>query len=439
MSKERPDLNDTLRAEGVDAVRARFDAATKLKPRASRPKDYDTQTGTTGNDSEGTAFGYSWHWTWHGEVNPVEARKALVEGVLPETGTALISGQWGTYKTFVADDLAASVMTGTPFIHFPVVRQGGVVFFACEGQNEVPIRLTAAYEAKGGTGKAPFAWVENCPRLLDPNASKILAAMVQHAAERMQRDFGLSVVLAIIDTAGKAAGATKTGELNDDVAAKQIMGTLAEASRNSDALFVGVAHFGKAVETGTKGSTSFEDDADVVLALLGDRGINGVVDNPRLCLRKRRGGRNGEEFPFHTTPATVTDPDGKSDKTLIIKWQSGAEAEAARAAARPKDKSPWSAKSLRLLRQVLMNMLADCGSQQRPHSDGPAVRAVDQDLVRAEFYKSYPAEGDEAAKKDARQKAFRRALLDAQAKGLIGVRDIGTVTFVWLAAPHENA
>jgi hypothetical protein len=356
--------------------------------------------------------------------------------MLPETGTALISGQWGTYKTFVANDLAASVMTGTPFIHFPVVRQGGVVFFACEGQNEVPIRLTAAYEAKGGTGRAPFVWVEDCPRLLDPNASKILTVMVQHAADKMLRDFDLPVALAIIDTAGKAAGSTKTGELNDDTTVKAIMKALADASKASGALFVGVAHFGKAVETGTKGSTSFEDDADVVLALLGNRGINGVVDNPRLCLRKRRSGPNGEEFPFRTSPATVKDLDGKSDETLIIKWATGAEAEAARAAARPKDKDPWSAKSLRLLRQVLMTMLADCGSTQRPYPDGPTMRAVDQELVRAEFYKSYPAEGDAQAKQAARRQAFHRVMTDAQAKRLIGVRDIGTVTFVWLAAPQ---
>jgi hypothetical protein len=61
--------------------------------------------------------------------------------------------------------------------------------------------------------------------------------------------------------------------------------------------------------------------------------------------------------------------------------------------------------------------------------------------VRAEFYKSYPAEGDEGGKQDTRRKAFTRAIKDAQAKGLIGVRDIGpdiaAVTYVWPATPQE--
>ena len=388
----------------------------------------------TRDPGDGNAFGYSWRWIWHGEIEPLDTRKYLVEGLLPETGTALISGQWGTYKTFVADDLAASVMTGSPFINSPVLRKGGVLWFAAEGQNEVPIRITAAWKAKGGTGRAPFAWERKCPRLLDANASKILAAMVKQAAEKMMQDFGLPVVLVIIDTAGKAAGLRKDGQLNDDAAAKIIMKTLDDASHETGALFVGVAHFGKNVETGTKGSTGFEDDADVILALLGERSINGIVEDPRLCVRKRKWGSNGEEFPFRTKEAEMgANANGYRETTLTLLWPDAAEVEGM---AKPKKKDdPWTAKSLRLLRQVLMNMLADCGQDMRPYPDGPVVRAVDQEIVRAEFYKSYPAEGDAEAKKAARQRAFRRAVLDAQAKWLIGVRDVGAITYVWLATP----
>jgi hypothetical protein len=71
--------------------------------------------------------------------------------------------------------------------------------------------------------------------------------------------------------------------------------------------------------------------------------------------------------------------------------------------------------------------------------DGPVVRAVDQEVVRAEFYKSYPADGDANAKQNVRRQAFGRALKDAQARGLIGVREIENITYVWLAAPATNA
>jgi hypothetical protein len=389
------------------------------------------------NQSDGAALGYSWHLTWHGETDPTDARKALVQDLLPETGVALISGQWGTYKTFIADDLCAAVMTETLFANKQVMRKGGVLFIACEGQSEVEIRLTAAFRKHGGIGNAPFAWVQGCPRLLDPNASKILAAMVKHANIKMMQDFGLPVVMAIIDTAGKAAGLSKQGELNDDAIAKMVMKTLADASAETGALFVGVAHFGKNIETGTKGSSGFEDDADAVLALLGDRGVNGTVPNPVMCARKRRSGPNGEEFPFQTEEAEILIDDETIEKTLTIRWTETTDSLAATKAKKKDD--PWAVKTLRHLRQTLMNMLADCGSEQRPYPEGPIVRAVDIEVVRAEFYKSYPATGDDAAKKEARKKAFIRAVDAAHNKRLIDSRDIGATTFLWLTNPAETA
>jgi hypothetical protein len=330
--------------------------------------------------NDGAAFGYSWNLIWHGEVGSTSPRKWLVQDLLPETGVALISGQWGTYKTFVADDLSAAVMTSTAFANKQVMRQGGVLFVACEGQNEVDIRLTAAFKKHGGTGSAPFAWVQDCPRLLDPNAEKILAAIVKHAATKMMQDFGLPIALVIIDTAGKAAGYNKAGEENDAALAKVIMRTLGAVAMQANTLVTAVAHFGKHAETGTRGSSGYEDDADVVLALLGERGINGVVNNPVLCARKRKSGANGEEFPFQTEEAAIG-----IEKTLTIRWTDDTET-----AGKPSKKAdPWAVKSLRHLRQTMMNMLADCGSEQRPYADGPLVRAVDLELVRAEFYKSY--------------------------------------------------
>jgi hypothetical protein len=127
------------------------------------------------------------------------------------------------------------------------------------------------------------------------------------------------------------------------------------------------------------------------------------------------------------------DKNGTPITTLIIDWIEVAEGGATQ---KPKDDA-WS-KSLRLLRQTLMNMLACCGSDQQPYADGPIVRAVDIGIIRTEFYKAYPADGDAKAKQEVRRKAFGRAIKDAQARGLIGVRDIAATTFVWLSTPSQN-
>lgn len=85
-----------------------------------------------------------------------------------------------------------------------------------------------------------------------------------------------------------------------------------------------------------------------------------------------------------------------------------------------------------------MNVLVDHGTEQQPFRDGAAVRAVDIEVVRKEFYASYPAEGDEKNKNNTRRHAFTRTMREAQAKELIAVRDIGAVTFVWLAKPEPR-
>jgi hypothetical protein len=378
----------------------------------------------------------NWNWRFHGDVEATDSRPWLVELFIPETGTGLISGQWGTYKTFVAISLAVAVMTGGIFIKFPVMRKGAVLFIALEGENEIAIRLEAAI-GSGPPGKMPFAWITECPRLLDPDAPQQLAAMVKEAAERMLRDFGLPVVLVIIDTMGKGAGYSRAGDENDSVIAKTVEKALAVASKETGAFFLGLDHFGKDPSTGTRGSSGKEDHTDVVLSLLGDKAQSGAVTNMRLCARKRRSGPNGEEFPFRAKLFDMGfDPRGTPMTTLIIDWTTAPDGSTQ---TKPKD-DQWS-KSLRLLRQTLMTMLVDCGNDLRPFADGPIVRAVDEEIIRKEFYASYLADGTPEQKAAAKQKAFRRAVNDAQTKGLIGARVVDGKNMIWLAQgdPTKNA
>jgi hypothetical protein len=274
--------------------------------------------------------------------------------------------------------------------------------------------------------------------LLDAGACAELVEMIKDGAEGMQRKFGLPVVLVIIDTASKAAGYNKAGDENDAALAKIIMRTLGTASLKTNTLVTAVAHFGKHAETGTRGSSGYEDDADVVLAALAEREMTGAVSNTRLAARKRRSGPNGEEYPFRVKISDMgTDPAGIPLNTLTIEWLDEAAAAPQPAKGKP---DPWRKKSLRLLRQALMNVLVDHGKALRPWPDGPVVRAVDIEIIRPEFYRGYPAAEatDAQAKKNARQKAFVRAIKDAKADNLIGNWELAGITYVWLITPHQT-
>ncbi len=60
-------------------------------------------------------------------------------------------------------------------------------------------------------------------------------------------------------------------------------------SRETGAFVLGVDHFGKVSETGTRGSSAKEAAADVVLAMLATRSEAGEISNTRMAVRKVRG------------------------------------------------------------------------------------------------------------------------------------------------------
>jgi hypothetical protein len=237
----------------------------------------------------------------------------------------------------------------------------------------------------------------------------------------------LPLVLIVIDTVISAAAFAKSGDENDSAIGAKLMAALGTISRDTGTFVLGIDHFGKVAETGTRGTSAKEDAADVVLALLATKSIAGEVTNPRLCVRKRRGGPAGIEHPF--TPKVVTvgeDEDGEPITSLTIEFGTTA------APAASSD-GTWT-RSLRTLRRILRTLLADAGEDLSPFAGGPMVRAVRLDLVRAEFYKQYvSADGDRAKKKTASRQAFHRAVTAAKDRGLVAVREVDGTDFVWLA------
>jgi hypothetical protein len=373
---------------------------------------------------------------WHGEINPLESRPQLIAEVLPKVGCGLISGQWGTFKTFTALDIAASAMTGKLFIRFPVVRKGGVLFVAAEGASEMSARIEAAVKAKDPTlDHAPFAWLDTCPALINPDTAAVLAVWAKEIADTIMAKWQLPLVLIIIDTIVATAGYSKSGEDNDAAVGQRVMTTLADLAKATGTCVLGVDHFGKNVETGTRGTSAKEGAADVVLAMLGERSIAGKVTDTRLALRKRRGGENGEEFPFTTRMVDLgVNQSGARETTLTIDWTT---TDAIEAVTTGKKDGRWS-KSLSLLRRVLTAIMADAGKEVCPFADGPKVRACDLALVQAEFSKQYPADGNARQKGDTRRKAFTRAVSHAQEKELIVVREIADQQLIWFAKEGEQ-
>src|SRR5262249_7594211 len=143
------------------------------------------------------------------------------------------------------------------------------------------------------------------------------------------------------------------------------------------------------------------------------------------AVRKQRDSVSGFEIPFTARMGeTGTDEDGDPVTAPIIDWQAPQQASQSDTRLTP---------SMREFRRVLLTVPAGCGHKVGPFSEGPEVHACDVELVRAEFYRQYPADGTEQQKAEARRKAFGRSTKEAIARGVVASREVDGVQLIWLA------
>jgi hypothetical protein len=373
----------------------------------------------------------------HGDPDPRPIKNWAIKHLMPTVGHGVLGGQWGTYKTFIADDLAACLMTGQLFLGHMIKRQCGVLFFAAEGAGEVRERIQAVVNAKcGGMSRAPFCWYETVPLLLHKGSVDKFVAMGQQAHNYFQNQFGLPLGLIEIDTMAVAAGYQEMGAENDSATVTAVMRVLKDTAERLSCFVLGVDHYGKNIDAGLKGSVAKETQGDLILACLGDRERSGRVINTRLAVRKCRSGPQGQEFPFTVRSIELPDKDedGEPYSSLVIDWQP-----APPGGAQPQSEDPWAQPkrqdqrtAVLRLKRVLMSILAEKGLDLPIPPDGPVVRMIDQEIVREQFYAGTPADGTTEQKGKFRRQKFSRALDWAEDQELIGIGEIDEITYVWL-------
>ena len=123
--KVHPDINDTLRNEGPDAVRARHDKAW-----------------AHAGNGDGQAKNSRFQLKPFDEITLATAPNYLVKGVIPRIGLAVVWGPPKCGKSFWTLDLAMHIALGREYRDHRV-QQGAIVYLALEGGHGFRNRIEA--------------------------------------------------------------------------------------------------------------------------------------------------------------------------------------------------------------------------------------------------------------------------------------------------------
>lgn len=331
--------------------------------------------------------------------------RELVTGTLPMRGTGIIGGQSGAGKTFVGVELMIRVASGTPFMGRAIREPMGGAYLAAEGGGTIAARFAAAKKHAGIEALLPFTFSASVGNLMNDKDIDRAIANLNAVSKYFEHKFGVSLGLIIIDT---ASSAFCMRDENDNAEVARLCARLARIDHNTGAFTAVVHHFGKDQSAGLRGGSAFRANVDSVLACLAERNNKtGQCGNRRVIVEKNRDGVEGPVGGFDLCFVELgKDEEGQPYGSCGIEYSGKA-----------KGAGPAEPASRRTFHAAFDEAAHRAGREHRVMDDGeiasPIVMAVPVTVVREEFYRRWATgESDGAKAKEARKKAFGRALRD---------------------------
>lgn len=354
---------------------------------------------------------------WAHDVELDLSDNFIIEGWIYRDSTTVAYGQRSSYKSFWALFSTLTAAYGLPKWFGRDVIQTGVVYVAAEGGEGVKKRIRAFQIHHGIDPKTPvpFLLIPRQVNLGDPSEVSWLINSIKKAQQTF--DIGLLV----LDTLARSMrGLNENSAM--DVAI--FLDGVEQVRRATGVGGLIIAHAGKDVEAGARGSSLIEADTDAVIRLLRakdqeDRTVTATVT-------KLKDEKDGDTLTFAFESITLgKSPTGRPKTSGVIVEAVGTEAQA----------------EIRLKpeAQVLLDALRECVINQReefkirppgvPTSNAPITQMK---RVRAEFAKrrGFPAKW--TTKHTERFEKAMTQLLDNRMMAMYG-------EYVWLHRAAEAA
>jgi len=342
---------------------------------------------------------------WH-ELGDVEAQTQLIHGLLGGNQLAVLYGESGSGKSFLAFDFGAHFALSREWLGH-AVAEGGVLYIAAEGRGGWSNRVAAFCQHHDLDDEAramiPFQFVLESVNL-GRNGGLDAAAVIE-AAKLASEEFGRPVRLIFVDTMARAMPGSNE---NDPVDMGAFVANADAIREATGATVVIVHHTGKNAALGARGHSSLRAAVDTELEV--ERS-----DTMRMLrVRKSRDGNDGFEMAFRLDVIEIgRDADEQPITSCII---AGADAEEHRKAkaAKAKPLAQWQ-----LAADYLKNTLVDYPETVAPNGRFPTgVPVTTIGRFREQLGRASIIDGETDASKRQQWKRIKDKML---AKGLMRI------------------
>lgn len=219
----------------------------------------------------------------------------LIQDVLPRRGFSALFGPPGSFKSFVALDIAHSVATGTAWMGKEVSTPGAVLYICGEGHGGVGARIRAC---RLHHRTAPGAKVYVIRHQLNLRSSKEDIQQLHLAITNLVQREDIRFELVQVDTLARSFGG---GNENDSSDMGAFISSLSKIQRLLDCALQIVHHVGKDITKGLRGHSSLLGALDTELEL--QRLDSALQDNQyagsgNITITKQKDGSDGAKYGF---------------------------------------------------------------------------------------------------------------------------------------------
>jgi len=230
-----------------------------------------------------------------------EPVKWLIHSVIPVGAFTALYGPPGSFKSFIALDIAEAIATGRPWMGNEVTEQGAVLYICGEGFGGVGARIKACKQHNQTEDGAPI-YVIRHQLNLRASVEDFNALMI--AIELLVMETGINFKLIIIDTLARAFGGGNENDSADMGAFITACGRIQQIVQ--DAALMILHHSGKDATKGLRGHSSLLGAVDTELELLRfDESMKGLI-----TISKQKDGQDNTRIGFEMVKVELAVPAG---------------------------------------------------------------------------------------------------------------------------------